>query len=115
MPIPVGRTLDDSWRKRSDAAAGRTASSGTISGATYREEMTEPVPFLIHVPDAELDDLHERLKRTRFLPDSGRDGAADPPVHRVGEIERLADGCEVTLTAHSDRIRTRSPSRSSSR
>lgn len=34
--------------------------------------MSAPVPFRIHVPDAELADLHERLARTRVLPDSPR-------------------------------------------
>jgi pimeloyl-ACP methyl ester carboxylesterase len=34
--------------------------------------MTEPQPFRIHVPDAELADLHDRLRRTRFTPDSPR-------------------------------------------
>lgn len=34
--------------------------------------MTAPVPFRIAVPTAELDDLRERLGRTRFLPDSPR-------------------------------------------
>jgi pimeloyl-ACP methyl ester carboxylesterase len=34
--------------------------------------MTEPQPFRIHVPDAELADLHDRLRRTRFTPDGPR-------------------------------------------
>jgi pimeloyl-ACP methyl ester carboxylesterase len=34
--------------------------------------MTEPQPFRIHVSDAELADLHDRLRRTRFTPDSPR-------------------------------------------
>ena len=34
--------------------------------------MSEPQPFRIHVSDDELADLHERLRRTRFLPDNPR-------------------------------------------
>jgi pimeloyl-ACP methyl ester carboxylesterase len=34
--------------------------------------MTEPQPFRIHVSDDELADLHDRLRRTRFTPDSPR-------------------------------------------
>ena len=34
--------------------------------------MSEPTPFLIRVPDAELADLRQRLEATRFLPDSPR-------------------------------------------
>ena len=34
--------------------------------------MSEPTPFRIHVTDAELDDLRDRLGRTRFLPDGPR-------------------------------------------
>lgn len=34
--------------------------------------MSEPQPFRIHVSDAELADLHERLRRTRFLADNPR-------------------------------------------
>ena len=34
--------------------------------------MSEPQPFRIHVSDAELADLHDRLRRTRFLPDNPR-------------------------------------------
>jgi hypothetical protein len=34
--------------------------------------MSKPTPFRMHVPDAELADLHDRLRRTRFLPDNPR-------------------------------------------
>ena len=34
--------------------------------------MSAPVPFTIHVPDDDLADLHDRLRRTRFLPDGPR-------------------------------------------
>lgn len=43
-----------------------------VGGESYGEAMTETVPFRIHVPDAELDELHVRLRGTRFLPDSPR-------------------------------------------
>lgn len=34
--------------------------------------MSDPRPFRIHVSDAELADLHDRLRRTRFTPDGPR-------------------------------------------
>lgn len=45
---------------------------GGVGGTSYRGDMSEVQPFEIHVPDAVLVDLRERLGRTRFIDDSPR-------------------------------------------
>lgn len=49
---------------------------------------TQLTPTRIDVPQAELDDVHERLSRTRFTDELGTDGAYGTPVSTVRELVR---------------------------
>jgi hypothetical protein len=48
--------------------------------------MSEPRPFRVHIPDAVLDDLHDRLRRARLLSDSPRRMPSGMTADYLGEL-----------------------------
>lgn len=65
--------------------SGQTESRKAKGTAMTVERNTQIVPFTIDIPQAELDDLHERLARTRFadgLPNAGWTQGADEEYTR---------------------------------
>ena len=55
--------------------ARRTRERSGVAMATHigKEESREVQEFTIHIPDADLEEMYDRLRRTRFAPDPGND------------------------------------------
>jgi epoxide hydrolase len=63
------------WQPAKSTARAESPEIGRnsdVSGTGYRHSMTMVQPFDVHVPDEVLDDLRERLSRSRLLEDSPR-------------------------------------------
>lgn len=57
-----------------------------VSGGAYRQGMSEPRPFTVHVPDEVLADLHDRLARSRIPGDSPRRPASGMTAAYLREL-----------------------------
>jgi glyoxylase-like metal-dependent hydrolase (beta-lactamase superfamily II)/pimeloyl-ACP methyl ester carboxylesterase len=93
-PVPVDYLVGaiDRAYAQLDHVGGKGAAAST-AGAS-RGPAAEPAPFTIRVPEAELRELRDRLRRTRFTTASSGThwGSGVDPAYLAGLVAEWADG-----------------------